>query len=434
MVRSGVYNLAGAGLRAALALLTIPLLIRALGVEEYGLWMLASAVVGIVALAEAGLPIATTVFVSRDLANGDAAGLSHTLSVTFGAMLALATAAGVVLIAFGPVIAGAMPNLQAAQRDALGAALRIGGVVIWARLLQQVLIGVEQAYNRFGPMNVLNTLQVALTTLGLVGVAWLGGRTVAMMAWSAAAAIVVLGLHAGLGWRLLRGAQVGWAWSRAKFREVAGFSALTWATNLGGVMFSQVDRVIVGALLGPAGLGAYAAITSIAAQVNTFSALSVQPVLPRISAAIAREETGSLSLRRTLKKAFATNFAVVLVVGVTLIAAAPLIVALSLSEGSSPEAVTATRLAVAIYMVYSLNAVGYYVLFAAKAVAVSLAVNLASGMLALTLIAVLAASFGLIGAIAGNVGYALSLLFVPLALRELKIPFLPRSVRSSVAG
>jgi Polysaccharide biosynthesis protein len=70
MLKNGFYNAAAGAVRVGLAILTIPVLIRLMGVEEYGLWALASAIVGIVTLAEAGLSTATTVFVSQDLGQG----------------------------------------------------------------------------------------------------------------------------------------------------------------------------------------------------------------------------------------------------------------------------------------------------------------------------------------------------------------------------
>ena len=96
-LKNGFYNTAGGIIRIGLAILTIPLLIRLIGVEEYGLWTLASSVIAIVGLAEAGLATATTVFVSQDLGKEDSDGLSQTLTVTVGAMLILATIAAFAL-------------------------------------------------------------------------------------------------------------------------------------------------------------------------------------------------------------------------------------------------------------------------------------------------------------------------------------------------
>ncbi len=75
-----------------------------------------------------------------------------------------------------------------------------------------------------------------------------------------------------------------------------------------------------------------------------------------------------------------------------------------------------------IYSLYVLNATGYYLLFAVGKVRTNVIINLVSGVLALMLIAVGARQFGLIGAVVGNAGYALSLLFVYAGFRVVSVP------------
>ncbi|MHC5830236.1 MAG: lipopolysaccharide biosynthesis protein, partial [Nostoc sp.] len=102
LLKNGFYNTVGGVVRIGLAVLTIPILIKMLGIEEYGLWTLAYAVVQVVNLAEAGLSVATTVFVSQDIDKEDADNLSNslseTLTVTFGGMLIFATLAAIALL------------------------------------------------------------------------------------------------------------------------------------------------------------------------------------------------------------------------------------------------------------------------------------------------------------------------------------------------
>ena len=166
-----------------------------MGIEEYGLWTLASAVVVMVTLAEAGLSTATTVFVSQDLGKKDVDGLSQTLTVTFGVMLILATLAVVALWMGAEPIMNLFPKLGQLQQLKVIQAIKIGGLVVAARLLQQILIGVEQAHQRYDLMNVLNTMQSVLLNVGMLIVVLLGGRTVELMQWQAGIGVVSLFSH-----------------------------------------------------------------------------------------------------------------------------------------------------------------------------------------------------------------------------------------------
>jgi O-antigen/teichoic acid export membrane protein len=420
VLKNGLYNTTGAIIRMVLALLTIPLLIRSIGLEEYGLWTLVSAVVGLVGLAEAGLSVSTTVFLSRDLASADANGISETLTVTIVAMLLLATFAAVLMWLGAETLVDFFPGLSGAQRIVAAQAFRIGGLVVWARLLQQVLVAVEQAYQRYGVMNIVNTAQAALSSLGLLAVAWLGGRTIEMMRWQAVASTVILIAHVGVGWILLRRLNLRPTWNSMKSLAIGRYSLLTWVGSLGGVLFSQCDRLLVGGLLGTGVLGVYAAITTVTAQINSFSAVPVQPLLPAISSLLAKPSIDEAQLRKQLKHAFGVNASIALGLGAGLLVFAPIVMNVLIPRGATNEYVWAFRIATLIYTLYSLNAVGFYILFAIGAVQTYLIINLASGVVSLLLIGILSVHIGLVGSVAGNAGYLLSLLFVPFALRQVR--------------
>ena len=76
MLRNGFFNLAGSMIRLGLAVVMIPLLIHLIGVDEYGLWTLVNAALSMAALAEGGLSISTTYFLSADLAADDNVAIS----------------------------------------------------------------------------------------------------------------------------------------------------------------------------------------------------------------------------------------------------------------------------------------------------------------------------------------------------------------------
>ena len=75
-----------------------------------------------------------------------------------------------------------MPNAHivvAEQDGALTEFVKLSGLAVWARLLQQVLVGLEQAYQRYGLLNIVNTAQQALSGPGLLVIAWLADGIIA---------------------------------------------------------------------------------------------------------------------------------------------------------------------------------------------------------------------------------------------------------------
>ena len=248
MLRNGFYNVIGATWRMALSVVTVPLLIRLIGVEVYGVWVLVMAGIGVVALAEAGLSISTTVFVSQDLAKSDREGLAQTLTVTIGAMLILATLAGAVYAGSAIFYPSLFPDLTQAQRETMGQAMIVGGVVIWAQLMQRVLIGVEQAYQRYAVLNGIITIEVTLRSVGLLAIAAAGGGIVEFMQWQAVVSSGALLVHSAVVWRLLPRSSIRPMWNGVKGRMIARYSVLTWVSSIGGTsvfsITSSLDWVI----------------------------------------------------------------------------------------------------------------------------------------------------------------------------------------------
>jgi len=405
MIRNSIYNTVGVAISFLLSLVTVPLLIRLMGINNYGLWTLVIAVIGIFGLAEAGLSVSTTVFLSRDLAQGDATGVSQTLTVTTAAMLLIATGAGGLMWWGAPLGISLFPKLDDTQRLVTIQAVQVGGLVIWSRLLQQIMVGVLQAYRRYDLTTTVISIQTVVLNVGLLAITWLGGGIILMMWWQAVVGLAVLGLLVIIVWRLLSIFGLRPCFDRAKSQMLIRYTIMTWLVSLSSTLFSQLDRIIVGIMLGTDMLGVYGAITSVSSRINALSAAPVQPLLPELSNLLAKPKINYATIEQKVQQSLQFTSVVALGLGALLFTMAPTIVEVMLPGATNvSEYIFVFQLAVTIYTVYSLNSVGYYILLG-NSVRQCTAVQLASAGVSLLLIMVGAEMFGLSGAIGGNVGY-----------------------------
>lgn len=422
LLKNGLYNTGAGVIRIGLALLTVPMLIRLMGIEEYGLWALASAVIALVALAEAGLSTTTTVFVSQDLGEKNIDSLSQTLTVTFVAILFFATVASIGLWSSAAMLVSFFPKLDQTQQFTLTQALKIGGLIIGARLIQPILVGIEQAYQRYDLLNILNTLYWLLSSMGLVVIATFGGQTVALMQCQAAVALGGLLSHILAVRFLTYRMPLRFTWSSERSLAIAKYSVFTWLTALGGALFVRGDRVVVGALLGSKTLGVYAAMADVAGAISLFSTLPVQPLLPTLSKLAVKPERDRESLYWQIKQALSINTLAATGLGTFLFTLSPLVMQIMLDDEANSENITAFRLAIVIYTLFSINAVGYYILFSANKVRQNMLIHLLSGALSLVLISIGSHYFYLSGAIFGNIGYLCIWLLTIYGMNCLSIP------------
>ncbi len=430
MLKNGFYNTAAGAIRSGINFLTIPILTRSLGVDEYGVWTLASTVINVVTLAEAGLSTATTMFVSQDLAKEDFDGVSQTLTVTGGAMLGLATFAALVLAIGAEPIVSSFDKLDRTQQLTAIHALQIGGIVVWTKLFQQVLIGIEQAYQRYDLLNLLNTMQSLLTGLGMLIVVWWGGRTIELMQCQAVVGIVISIGHLALVKYLTYETKLQFQWDRSKGLTVARYSLQTWFTSLGGVLFAQADKLIVGALFGSRELGIYAVITNIASQINLFSYLPVQPIVPKITQFFARSDAVGaaahsehrVAFDRQIKSALEINFSIALGAAAMLFTFAPLVLNFLIDDATNATYILSLQIVAIAYGFASVNAVGYYILLATDAVNICMKIQLISSMGSLLIIYLGSLHFGIVGAAVGNAGFMGTLLMVYVGMQKIAIP------------
>ncbi|PSB04099.1 oligosaccharide flippase family protein [Merismopedia glauca] len=417
MLKNSLYNLLGLILRTGFTFLTVPLLIRLIGVREYGLWTLVSTVLGIVALAEGGLSVSTTVFLSQEIATDNRQGISQVLTITITGMLVLASLAGLILWANSGQILDSFPNLEVNQRLSAAITLKWGALFIWAKLWQQVMVGVEQAHKRYDWLNVLNTLQIVASTIGMVAIASGGGKIVALMQWQATTALVMLFLHGWVGFHLLVPYQPKFTWNGGKGWEIWRYSSATWVTSLGSALFQQGDRLIVGSILGTELLGAYGAITTVTTQINVFSSIAIQPLLPRLGELLQGSRD---RLEYQIKQATQANFILGIGLGAFVLLLSPWLIFILFGQYNSQYQL-ALQLAAIAYALYSLNAVGYYILLGLGAANISMIIVTMSGIFSLLLIIIGAKLWGIAGAGLGNIGYIGTLSCMAIAMNRLHI-------------
>jgi O-antigen/teichoic acid export membrane protein len=239
MLRNGLYNLAGATVRLLVTVIAVPLLIRLIGIESYGVWTFVAAVIGLAGLAEAGLSLSTTYFLARDLAAGDDEAISQTLSVSLALIALLASLACIVIILIAPALASLFAVEDAAEHASLVIALRLGSLVVFARLFQQVLVGIVQAHERYVPLNVMMTVQTVANSLGLLVIALLGGRAPTFVAWQVVLGAVFASVFGLYCHRLLRHRPLRWSLNRRRGRELGRYSLYMWLNTFGGALFAQ---------------------------------------------------------------------------------------------------------------------------------------------------------------------------------------------------
>jgi O-antigen/teichoic acid export membrane protein len=417
MLRNGLYNVSSQAVRGTIGLIALPFLIRFLGIPEFGIWSLSYAALALFTLGEAGFSTAAVVFLSKDLASQEQNEANQTLTfVLLGAGI-LSTVLGLLLWFTGTLLVRPLVAFTFVERAEAGRALQMAGVAIFFYILQRTLVGIEQAFDKYGAVNFLDVGQSLLGNCGLVTVAFFGGRSVAMMEWQSITWAIFSAFHSWYVHKLYRARGFNLRWSTNKAKKIFRFSVAAWATALGSMAFGQCDRLVVGGILGSSLLGVYSAITNVSSKINSFSGSAVQPLVPSIS----RDLAMNVSSEGRIRQAAQLNALIAAESGIFLFVFADWVMRVIAPGSATIQNILGLQIATIIYVCYSLNAPGYYVLFSLGEARTNAVVVLCSAFFSLALIFAGAKYFGLLGALAGNVGYLATLTLLMVSMKRMEL-------------
>jgi O-antigen/teichoic acid export membrane protein len=292
-------------------LLVAPIVLHKLGASEYGLWMIATAVVSAGGIIASGFCDANIQRVARLRSSGEIRSVVQTVRSMMGINLVLGFTIAVSVWIAAPLAARhiAVSGLTPV-RECLNC-IRIAGGLILVRAVESVGVSTHRAFEEYRGTVQISTAVRLLTLASAAVLALLGRRTVSILL--ATAVFLILGTYIQLrGLRTFLGPGTLWpTFQVGEMKVLLGFGVFIWLQTLGSVVFGQFDRILLGVSLGAAAVAPYALCVQFAQPVFGLTASGLHFLFPYLSG-----RAGALSnvaLKRTLLKAFAVNL--LLVVG-----------------------------------------------------------------------------------------------------------------------
>ena len=281
-----LVNTLGSSARLVVSLLVwiilTPVMLRVLGVDDFGLWQLIGSTVGLFQLLDVGFGVGVVSAVGQATGNGDLEGRNRTLSTYLAAYLALAVIAAVGLGLFGLWF----PQLFSLSPASAGKAR----VVLWLMGLRLVVFalpfslyrGVLVGEQRIGQANLVQGLSlVVYGAAALLAMGYGAGlMTLAML--SLAAMLLEHAAYVALAFRWTP--QLHVSVSLVDLRPAMGLSVAQMLIALSGLIRLRTDPVIVQLFIGLPAVAAY----TIALRVAEQGFLAIKQFIYTLSPVVAR--------------------------------------------------------------------------------------------------------------------------------------------------
>jgi O-antigen/teichoic acid export membrane protein len=396
-----------------------PLIMHNLGVAQYGVWTVATAIVSVGSIVASGFGDANIQKVASQRSAGNSTALLRLVRASMGIHLVLGIGIALALWLWAPSLARNLAHGDGGLKQTSLSCIRIAALLTIIRAVETVCISTQRAFERYGTA-VRISVAGRLLGLGAAAVLAVFARGVADMMGVALgiATLVLLVQLLQLG-HLLQSWELTPAFDRFATRELLRFGIFAWLLSASGVVFGQADRLIGGAAMGASAIVSYALCAQISQAIYGLTAAGLHFVFPyavRLRAVSTKRE-----LKKALALAFLANLLLVFI-GTGLVFAFShrilhLLAVDTIARASAPLLLPV--LAGAALLACSVT--GSYAMLALDRVRQAALLNVAGALALLLVIACGLSRFGLTALIAGRLAFALIalLVYIPL-LRELR--------------
>jgi len=296
--RSMVANTATNGVALFASLLStlvfFPLLVKAFGAAEYGVYVIATSVTGVAFMFDLGIGASTVRLVAQHTSLDDADAGSRVVVSSLALLTLLGFVAAVIIAGIG-LAAGALFAVTPTEAALLRQLLMIGALMqLWywpSSLAVSILTGVER-YDLVAKTSLMSTA-ASVIAIGIVLVLDAGPLL-----------LMVMG---GLTMVLTSLINAAWAWSLRPAQRLSALPSVPVAHEIvtGGLpvfiasmanLFNreQADRLILAVFLGPAAVAVYEVAAKLSMLVAQVTVVATSAVLPVASGMSAKGDEGAL--------------------------------------------------------------------------------------------------------------------------------------------
>jgi O-antigen/teichoic acid export membrane protein len=284
LARNSILNLIGQGVPLLIAVFTMPLLVKALGADRFGILALVWVVIGYFSLFDIGLSRATTKYVAETLGSGTPEKLPEVVCTSLVLNLLLGCIAGTVLFMLTPLLVDRVLTIPASAINEARSIFRILALSIPVILESMVLRGVLEGGQRFDLINsvqiVAGSLSFILPLFGVSVGLGLPGIAVLLIA----ARVVVAVVFLTLCFKVFPILKTRFIVSPHLIRPLFSFGGWMTVSNVSGPILLYLDRFIIGSVISMAAVAYYAAPYEIVIRLTIFPTSMMLVLFPAFSA------------------------------------------------------------------------------------------------------------------------------------------------------
>lgn len=395
LIKNSLLSGASFAVPLLIMLLFTPTLVSQMGTEGYGLWNVAVSSLSMMTVFEFGLGVTISKFIAEYHESADFHGISTVISLGFIANVVLGLVLFFPLYFFADQISSLFQS-EIIPQTAIVKTLQITSFGFVPLLIRNSGLAIPEGFQNFKASSSIRTIQSALVVVAAYFVSKLGG-TIEQVAFSTVVLMWITGIASlVIAYTSLRALPILFPYYEKKYVvKMFSFVAYSGLKGIGAQLFSTVDRVAVGAVLGLSNLTYYAICIGVA---NKFIALASSLTQALVPATSSLNASGNLEkVRNYFWGATAVLTAINLIIGFVAILTADVLLTLWMGPEFTAQALAMFRVLIFIYMILAITAPAAQVANGIGIPWVNTIGALIGGISTIFLIIVLGRKFGLVG-------------------------------------
>jgi O-antigen/teichoic acid export membrane protein len=300
LTRNTMFNMIGWVWPIGISILSVPYIVKSMGNDAYGVFAIVSIVAGYLGLLNGPVAMGNVRFIAEAYAHKQWSELLEAVAAGLLINVTLSALGGLVMFLSAEVLARKVFAIPPALVPSAMTVFRLAAFSFFINGIAGTLQGIPTAMRRYDILNQVGLFIGTLNTAAIVYALWRG--------WGLLGAVLAQVLSSVLGFLLL--SMVAWKLLRkiprsnprspirpAFMKRLAGFSSLLFAGNVASTIGLQIDRTMVGIMLGTSAMTYYMVPAKITDRIPGMMSVFTTTLYPLSSEAKA---TGKLDELRQL--------------------------------------------------------------------------------------------------------------------------------------
>jgi O-antigen/teichoic acid export membrane protein len=302
------YNLIGAVIPIALSLITVPIYLKLVGTDRYGVLAIAWLLLGYFGLFDLGLGRATSYRVAA-LRDSTPQARADTFWAALATNALMGIVGGLLLWAAAGYFFGHVFKVDERLRPEMLSAVPLLAASVPIATLTGVLGGALGGRERFLELNVISVISTAMFQLIPLGLAWTMGPNLVLLLSGALAARLLAAAYLAFRSYAELGARNPVRLKIPELKVLLRYGGWVTLAGIFAPLLIMVDRFAIGAVLGARSVSTYTVPYQLASRIQILPSSLTTAMFPRLSSA-APEEQGILAEKamRTLSSLLFTPF------------------------------------------------------------------------------------------------------------------------------